>query len=776
MPPDSPGDLSRLELLTRLVRDVNSAPDMDTALRIVVQRTREVMNADVCTIYLSDHGRRRHVVAATDGLASNVVGQVQFSFGKGLIGMVAESTTAVSLDDVPEELDKGFVEQAGEGRFHGFLGVPITHRGAALGVLVVRQRKVRRFDDADAAFLTTMAAQLGGAIACARASGDICALCGPDAPPAGRFDGLPGAPGIAVGTAVVVYPPTDLRAVPDRQPDDPAREEQSFRDAIEYVQAEVGRLRQDLDQTLSAMDRALFDTYALILDSPQIVDATVAAIHQGNWAPGALRQTIERHTRHFDEMQDPYLRERGADIRQLGNRILEHLQGTAGGRPDYPADTILIGRQLSTIDLGLVPRDRLRAIVSVEGSSLSHAAILARALGIPAVMGLVAPRLERWDGQQIVANGNRGVVFVAPNPGLRAEIERMIHEERLLADHLSTLRDLPSTTRDGVEFSLYTNAGLVADTSLTIAAGSAGIGLFRSELPFMLDDRFPTEREQVTVYRQVLEAAAPLPVSLRTLDVGGDKPLPYLPIEERNPALGWRGIRLTLDHPEIFLTQLRAALRADLGMGNLRLLLPMVSGVAELEQALALIHQAHRQLLWEGVASSLPPIGVMVEVPSAVYQAEELARRVDFVCVGTNDLSQYLLAIDRGNPQVAKRLDPLHPGVLRALRQVVEACRRAGKPVAVCGEMATDPGCALLLLGIGFNSLSINAAALPRVKWAIRSVSFAQMTALAAAALRLDRPEPVWRLVEQLLDDAGLERLVQRGEEDVDEAGQRTTV
>jgi phosphotransferase system enzyme I (PtsP) len=776
MPADSLGDLSRLELLTRLVRDVNSAPDMDTVLRVVVQRTREVIHADVCTIYLSDHERRRHVIAATDGLAGSVVGQVQLAFGKGLIGMVAESTTAVSLDDVPEEMDKGFVDQAGAGRFHGFLGVPITHRGAALGVLVVRQRNVRRFDDGDAAFLTTLAAQLGGAIACARASGEICALCEPDAPPVGRFDGLPGAPGIALGTAVVVYPPADLRAVPDRPADDPAREERSFRDAIEHIQEEVRRLRQDLDRTLSSMDRALFDTYAMILDSPQIVETTVEAIHQGNWAPGALRRTIERHTRRFDEMQDPYLRERGTDIRQLGNRILEHLQGTSGTRRDYPADTILIGRQLSTIDLGLVPRDRLRAIVSAEGSSLSHAAIFARALGIPAVMGVVAPRLEQWDGQEVVANGNRGAVYVSPSAPLRAEIERLIREERVLAEHLSTLRDLPSTTYDGVEVSLYTNAGLVADTSLTVAAGSAGIGLFRSELPFMLDDRFPTEQEQTGVYRQVLETAAPLPVNLRTLDVGGDKPLPYLPIVERNPALGWRGIRLTLDHPEIFLTQLRAALRANVGLGNLRLLLPMVMGVAEVEQAVALIHQAHRQLLWEGVACSLPPVGIMVEVPSAVYQAEELARRVDFLSVGTNDLAQYLLAIDRGNPQVSERLDPLHPAVLRALRQVVDACRRAGKPVAVCGEMAGDPGCALLLLGMGFNSLSINAAALPRVKWAIRSVTFAQMEALAEAALQLDRPEPIWRLVEQVLEDAGLERLVQRADAQVDETGSRTAV
>jgi phosphotransferase system enzyme I (PtsP) len=765
MAADSSTYLSKLESLTRLIHEVDAAPGIETALRLVVARTREVMGADVCTIYFTYHDRQRHVIVATNGLAPEVVGQVQIGFGKGLIGMVADSTTAVNLADVPEELDKGFIRQAGAGRFHGFLGVPITHRGTALGVLVVRQRTVRRFEDADAAFLTTLAAQLGGAIAYARASGDLCTICGPDSPQVGRFDGLAGAPGIAVGTGVAVYPPADLSAVPDRPAVDPAREERRFRDAVAYVQREVRRFGEDVDQTLSPMDRALFDTYALILDDPQIVDATVERIHRGSWAPGALRQTIERYTRRFDEMQDPYLRERGADIRQLGDRILLHLQGQSGSGVDYPADTVLIGRQLSTIDLGLVPRERLRGIVSAEGSGMSHAAILARALGIPAAMGVVAPHLEQCDGQELVVDGHLGLVYVAPSASLREEVERLIDEERVLAEHLKSLHNLPSTTTDGVEVPLYTNAGLIADTPSARASGSAGIGLFRSEVAFMAYDRFPSEREQVNVYRQVLEAVAPLPLNLRTLDVGADKPLPYLPIVEQNPALGWRGIRLTLDHPEIFLTQLRAALRADVGLGNLRLLLPMITGIADVQQALAFLDQAHRQLVDDGVASARPPVGIMVEVPSAVYQAEELARRVDFLSVGTNDLTQYLLAIDRGNPQVSKRLDPLHPAVLRALRQVVEACRRAGKPVTVCGEMACDPGCALLLLGMGYQGLSINAAALPRVKWAIRSVSFPQMAALAEEALRLDEPQPIWRRVRQVLRDAGLERLIQRGEE-----------
>ena len=755
-------DRSKLESLARVIREVDSAPDMETALRVVVERTREIMAADVCTVYFTEHERQRHVIVATDGLSPTVVGHVQFGFGNGLIGRVAESTKPVNLDHVPVQLDEGFVQQSGAGRFHGFLGVPLTHRSKVQGVLVVRQRAARRFDDAAGAFLTTLAAQLGGAIAYAKASGDLCSLCRPDGAEPGRLEGLPGAPGIAEGTGIVVFPPADLGAVPNRQPQDPGAEEQSLRDAVACVQAEIRRLAEDLDGTLSPVDRALFDAYALMLNSPDIVDTTVARIHQGNWAPGALRQTIEAHTRRFEEMDDPYLRERGGDIRDLGNRLLVHLQGTSGTIGDYPASTILIGHQLSAIDLGLAPRERLRGIISAEGSSLSHVAILARALGIPAVMGVGRTPLGHLDGQEVVVDGTRGRVYLRPNPRVRQAIKRLIREERALQKDLKILQRLPSKTKDGVEVPLYTNVGLIAEIPLAMTAGSAGIGLFRSELPFMLYDRFPSEQEQVEIYRQALEAVRPLPVNLRTLDVGGDKPLPYLPIAEQNPVLGWRGIRFTLDRPEIFLTQLRAALRASVGLGNLRLLLPMINGVAEVEQALALIDRAHCQLLEEGVVSSRPPVGLMIEVPSAVYQAEELARRVDFLSVGTNDLAQYLLAIDRGNPHVSQRLDPLHPAVLRALGQVVDAARRTGKPVAVCGEMVGDPGCALLLLGLGFNSLSVSAAALPRVKWAIRSVDFPRMESLAKEALRLEKPEPIRRLLENALEDVGLGRLLRR--------------
>jgi phosphotransferase system enzyme I (PtsP) len=758
MTPDNSTHSHRLEALTRIVREVDSAADLDSALSVIVRRTREVMATDVCTIYFTDHEQRRHVFAATDGLSPELVGHVQAGFGQGLIGQVADSSLPVNLAQVPQELDREFLAQSGTGRYHAFLGVPVTHKRRVQGVLLVRQRKARRFDDADEAFLTTLAAQLGSAIAFAKANGEMCSLCRMDTGGTRRLDGLPGAPGLAVGKGIVVFA-ADLQAVPDRIPDDPFAEESRFRQAVSSVRAEITRIADDLEGTLSPADRALFDAYVLMLDSPEIRDTVVQRIHLGNWAPGALRQTIETHAQRFELMDDTYLRERAMDVRELGTRLLLRLQGASAHLEDCPSGSILIGRRIGAIDLGLVPPGRIRGIITAEGSSLSHVAIIARALGLPAVVGIADLPLTALDGQEIIVDGNNGTAYLRPDPALCQAFTALIEEEQALSDSLASMRGLPTQTLDGVEVALYTNTGLAAELSLATASDSAGIGLFRSELPFMRYGRFPSEQEQIDLYREVLEAVAPRPVNLRTLDAGGDKPLSYLNMAESNPALGWRGIRLTLDHPEIFLTQLRAALRADIGIGNLRLLLPMISDVGDVELALLLLDQAQQQLLEEGFAVTRPKIGVMIEVPAAIYQLEQLARHADFFSVGTNDLSQYLLASDRNNPRVSGRLDPGHPALLHALQLIVHACKSAGKPVTVCGEMANDPGCALLLLGMGFDGLSISATAIPRVKWAIRSVSAARMKTLAKQALQLDRPERVHRLLEQTLQDAGLDRL-----------------
>lgn len=755
-----------LDVLRRIVQEVGGARDLEHALAIIVKRIKQAMAADVCSVYLSDYSQQRYVLMATDGLNPASVGHVWLAMGEGVVSEVAEMAEPLNLDNAPDHPRYCFVAETGEEYYHGFLGVPIIQHRRVLGVLVVRQRDSRKFAEDEVAFLVTMAAQLAGAIVHAEASGGINRL-----PGAGAFlsagtilEGLAGAPGVGIGIALVMYPPADLDAVPDREPVNVDTEIITLRAAVATVQGEIQALGGRLGEHLRAEERALFDAYSLMLNSETLMNALEARIRGGNWASGSLRDTINEQARVFEQMDEPYLRERAQDIRDLGRRILMCLQ-SAGRRspPPYPDRTVLVGEEITATMLAEVPRDRLVAVVSARGSRSSHVAILARALGVPAVVGATDLPAGRMEGRSLVVDGYRGRVFLDPSEAVRSEYQRLAREEAVLVAGLEGLKDLAAETPDGVHIPLYANSGLISDVEPSLTGGAEGVGLFRTEFPFMIRDRFPGEEEQRRIYRQVLESYAPRPVVLRTLDVGGDKPLSYFPIVEDNPFLGWRGIRITLDHPEIFLVQLRAMLRASVGLDNLRLLLPMISQLSEVDEAKRLVQRAYQELINGGEAIVMPPLGVMIEVPSAVYQSEQIARRVDFLSIGTNDLTQYLLAVDRNNSRVAALYDALHPAVLRAIYQVIAAGHRQGKPVGVCGEMAGDPAAAIALLGMRVDTLSMSVASLPRVKWAIRNVRRDHAETLLAEVLDMEDAVSVRDRLEQALDDAGLGGLVRAG-------------
>jgi len=378
-------------------------------------------------------------------------------------------------------------------------------------------------------------------------------------------------------------------------------------------------------------------------------------------------------------------------------------------------------------------------------------------------MGVKDLPVGRLEGQTLIADGYRGDVYVNPTPLLRDEFVRLQVEESELVEGLKEIAGLPSVTPDGVVVPLYLNTGLISETEPAAYSHCDGVGLYRTEIPFLIREKFPGEEEQLRIYRQSLEAFAPRPVTLRTLDIGGDKMLPYFPVYEDNPFLGWRGIRITLDHPEIFLTQLRAMLRASVGLDNLNILLPMVSTTTELDLAITFINQAINELIEEGEKIHRPPIGVMIEVPSAVYQIRAMAKRVDFFSIGTNDLTQYLLAVDRNNPRVANLYQSLHPAVLRAVQQVVGDAHQLGKPVSVCGEMAGDPAAVLALLGLGVDSLSMSVSSLPRVKWVIRSFSQQEARELLEQVWAIDDPAAIRALYNGVLEQGGLGGLVRAG-------------
>jgi phosphotransferase system enzyme I (PtsP) len=752
-----------LDVLRRIIQEVNSAADLDQALDIIVQRVRESVVVDVASVYLKTADSVEYVLSATEGLRKDAVGHVRFAASEGLVGMVGEREEPVNLEDAPSHPRYRFTSQTGENPYHAFLGVPIIQHGTVLGVLVVRQRQHRRFAEEEEAFLVTLAAQLAGAISHAGASGDISHVLQASEEVSVTLKGLPGAPGVAIGQALVVYPPANLEAIPDRPVTDADAEIENFRTAVNAVQDDIRDYANRMSSILPAEELALFDALLMMLGGDSLIGETVERIRAGNWAPGALRETIGEHVRVFDSMEDSYMRERASDIRDLGRRILTHIQSDRPAIGTVYPGTVLVGEEISVGQLAEVPHESLAGIVSVSGSSSSHVAILAQAMGVPAVMGVEDMPVGRLEGQAIIADGYRGDVFVNPSELVREEFRRLQGEETQLTEVLQHVSRQPSVTPDGDNIPLYLNIGLVSGVENEVHDNGDGVGLYRTEIPFLMQDRFPGEEFQLRTYRKALEAFAPRPVTLRTLDVGGDKMLPYFPVMEDNPFLGWRGIRISLDHPEIFLTQIRAMMRASVGLDNLTIMLPMVSTVTELDNALVLINQAQGELLEEGEAVVRPPVGIMIEVPSAVYQIGAMAKRVDFFSIGTNDLTQYLLAVDRNNSRVAGLYQTLHPAVLGAVKQVIDQAHVLGKPVSVCGEMAGDPAAVLALMGLGVNSLSMSASNLPRVKWVIRSFTREEARNLLEQAWQLESPREVRELYNSVLEQGGLGGLVRAG-------------
>lgn len=749
-----------LVTLRRIVQEVQATTDLDEAMAIIVHRVKEARPVDACAVYLTDEKSHQYVLMAADGLNPSSIGRVRLGQNEGLVGLVGESQELTNLKNAAAHPRYHYSPETGEEHYSAFLGIPLVHYHRVLGVLVAWRRVPGQFDKEEAAFFITIAAQLAKAIHDAATIGSITRLLSGEAQGSAFIQGIQAAPGVAMGTVALLDPLAKLESIPDRQAQDIDAEAIAFRAAVAAVQEELRTSSERLAADLLSEARALFDVYVMLLGSDSLIADTLQRIRAGNWAPGAWRDTIAQHAQVFDRMEDPYLRARAEDIRDVGRRVLSHLRAEAQVSRQYPKRCILMGDTVSITEIAAVPIDRLAGIVSTRGSALSHTAILARAWGIPAVVSLAALPIGRLDGCEMAVDGDRGRIYIRPSRAVVDAFQRHISEAQALAARLRSLRDVPAETPDGVRLPLYVNIGLLAELTPALTGGGEGVGLFRTEFPFLVRESFPVEDEQYQLYRKVLEAFAPKPVTLRTLDVGGDKILPYFPVEEDNPFLGCRGIRFTLDHPEIFLIQLRAMLRANAGLHNLHVLFPMISKVGEVEEALGLLALAYRELLAEGQAAAKPHVGVMIEVPSAVYLAAALADRVDFLSVGTNDLIQYLLAVDRNNAQVATAYDSLHPAVLNTVRQVIEGAHRQAKPVSVCGEMAGDPTGALLLLGMGVDALSMNLTSLSRIKWVIRSFTQHRARALLDEALGMEDGFAIHCLLNGALEEAGLGVLV----------------
>ncbi|HHJ80808.1 MAG TPA: GAF domain-containing protein, partial [Candidatus Tenderia electrophaga] len=478
-----------LAILQRIIQEVSQASDIEQALAIIVERVKEAMQVDVCSAYLANQQQQRYVLMASDGLNPRAVGQAGLAFGEGLVSLVADRAEPVNLDHAPDHPQFHLLSDTDEQEFNAFLGVPIIHHRQVLGVLVLQQRARRRFEEDETAFLLTVAAQLAGAIAHAEVSGGIAKLV------TGLNDGvslrgLPGSPGVGIGTGLVVYPPADLDAVPDRQIEDVEAEIEVFEDAVNLAKADIRGLQARLSVALTEDDQVLFDAYLQMLGSASLTDQVKSRIRDGSWASGALRATISEHEQVFKAMEDPYMRERAEDIKDLGRRILRFIQKGRHKPPPYPEKTILVGDEITATMLAEAPIERLVGVISAKGSSSSHVAILARALGIPAVVGLKDLPVARMEGQSLITDGYNGRVYVSPSDNIRNEYVNLAREEAQMTAELVELRDLPAQTLDGFRIPLYANSGLLSDISPSLLSGAEGIGLYRTEFPFMVRDRF----------------------------------------------------------------------------------------------------------------------------------------------------------------------------------------------------------------------------------------------------------------------------------------------
>ena len=747
-----------LNVLRRIMQEVSSANSLESLLDTIVLRVKQHLEVDVCSLFLFDEEQRRYVLMATEGLQKHGIGKVSLGASEGIIALVGNREEPINLENAQSHASYHYLPGIGEEPYNSMLAVPVINHRKLLGVLVIQNVTQRKFEESEESFLVTISAQIAGSIAHAEASGVVGGkhFSGQVATNS-RFEGVKGASGVAIGPAFISAPLADLNSVISKPAVDIENEVASFMQALDAVREDISLAGEKLADNLRPAEKALFDVYLGMLEDHALGGEVIKRIREGNWAQGALCEVIREYERHFSDMEDAYLRERATDIRDLGQRVLSRLQKSVTEEAEIPLGAVVIGEELTASILGEMQERQVSGLVSVKGSANSHIAILARAMGIPTVMGVVDLPYRSLEGKELVVDGYRGHVYANLTAEKRVHFAQIVEEEKKLVKGLEALKDKPAQTPDGRLISLVVNTGLLTDVLRSQHQGAEGVGLYRTEVPFMMRNSFPSESEQAEIYRQQLAAFSPLSVTMRTLDVGGDKSLPYFPIEEDNPFLGWRGIRVTLDHPEIFVVQVRAMLRASEGLNNLKIMLPMITSISEFEEAQYIIHRAVHELNEDGIEVSLPKIGVMIEVPAAVYQTHQLAQLADFISVGSNDLTQYLLAVDRNNSRVADLYSSLHPSVLMALKQIIEQANLSNTPVSVCGEVAGDPFGAILLMGMGYQQLSMNAASLLKVKAVIREVPFEFSQRLVEQVIQLETADMVRSTIELAIKKAGLD-------------------
>ena len=720
------GSVSAIRRLLRRLRDImagsGSAQErLDRIVRVVAAE----MVAEVCSAYIMRAGEVLELFA-TEGLRPEAVHRTRLRVGEGLVGVIAATARPLALAEAQSHPDFAYRPETGEEIYHSLMGAPILRGGHVLGVLVVQNRTPRHYTEDEVEVLQTIAM----IVAELAASGDLVNPLEIAQGQGGtllplRIVGVRLNAGLALGPAVLHEPKVIIRQV---VAEDVEGELARLRGAVAAMREAIDELVATSRQFGAGEHHDVIETYRMFAADRGWVARIADAIRSGLTAEAAVEKVADDTRGRMMQVSDPYLRERLFDLEDLANRLQQHLSGhpPSAAWAELPAEFILVARAMGPAELLDYGRRRIMGLVLEEGSPTAHVAIVARAFDIP-VVGRVEDATSRIEaGDLVIVDGDHAQILVRPSEDIRQSVAAAVEARTRRRAFYETLSSVPPISRDGVSIKLMLNAGLLLDLAQLGTTGAEGVGLFRTEFPLMIRDTFPGVDELTEFYKRVFDQAECRPVFFRTLDIGGDKVLPYLPHAfEDNPAMGWRALRIGLDRPAMLRQQLRALIRAAAGR-TLFIKFPMVAEVAELERARALVDMELARAACEGRA--LPQtvkVGVMLEVPSLLWQLPALCERIDFLSVGTNDLLQFLFACDRGNPRLADRYDPLSAPMLALLREIIARTREAGVSLSMCGDMAGNPIEAMVLIALGFRTLSMAATAIGPVKTMIRSLDTA---------------------------------------------------
>jgi phosphotransferase system enzyme I (PtsP) len=758
--------------------------NLQETLNNIVNLVAKRMGVEVCSIYLLEDDGETLCLKASKGLSRGSVGKVTMKTSEGLTGLVIEQKGVVAIENAADHPRFKYFRETHEEKFHSFLGIPMFERKTPVGVIVIQTKEPRAFTSLEISTLATISYQISSIVINAKLLDSIrikeeerasfqrelerIKSYAPGRNERGfarkkdrkRSQVLSGTPvlsGFCWGKIYLLNRRESLGRV-DLEESRPVEEERKhFLLALEKAKIQTLYMEKRVAQTLSKEDAAIFHTHLLILEDRGFINRIMELIEKEQGAARSIREVVDHYIEAFGRMEDPYLRQRSADMEDIARRIIDALDGSERGRDNLREKRIIVTSELFPSDMVSIDHDKILGILTEKGDVNSHASIMAKSLGVPAIICIEGLMRQVGLRDELIIDGISGHVYINPDETVKAEYERLKGDFAIKQRELDKLRDQPAETRDGHRVHLRANIGLVADIGPALAKGAEGVGLYRSEFPYMSRQSFPDRMDQYRLYREILEGFAPLPVNFRTLDIGGDKGLPYFPHpREDNPFMGWRSIRVSLERQDIFREQLAALLLAS-HHGKVSVMFPLISGLDEVREAKEILNSVKEELAREGKPfDAAMPIGIMVELPAAVQIAEILIREVDYFSIGTNDLIQYTLAADRNNPKVKKYFDPYHPAVLRSIKRVVEVADRAGKPVSICGEMAADSLSAILLMGIGITDFSLSAPLIPVVKQAIRSVTMEAAREIAESALTMETGAEIRGYLEKMGRELGV--------------------